>query len=290
MFTQRPGNPDRLVKPVTVGSVFTGGPRRLGVRPPAPTQTTQIVPGTVHQAAQPTGSQWTQGLAGASATSLTPGSSAPKPTNSATTQTQPGPSPLDSTYFANVASNQFKVGNQINALNTQGGLADTALQASLGNLAYQEPRDELRAEQAANNRGALYSTVYDQQLGDLVHGYQTKQTALQTSHDNGALQRAAQIAALQGGIPLFNSQQAAAAAVRAANLNAANKALGQSTKPLVKSPPKATPVATAAARLAARIAKGPHAKPNPNAKGPNSVGAMSWGFVRQRNGSYLPSK
>src|SRR5438309_8975657 len=77
--------------------------------------------------------------------------------------------PFDSTYYANVAANQFKVGNQVNALNLQGTQNDTALQTALGQLAYQQPRDSLRLEEAANRNGGLFSQSYDAQQADLGH-------------------------------------------------------------------------------------------------------------------------
>jgi hypothetical protein len=173
--------------------------------------------------------------------------------NSATTQTAPpGPSPLDSTYFANVANNNFQVGNKVNALNAQSGYAQTDLQNALAQLAYQEPRDQLKAEEAANMRGGLYSTAYNQQLGDLTHNYQSKQTDLTNAYTRKQGAIASEGNALWAGIPIYASGQAAAATVRAANANLANKGLGEPSKPL-------TPAQkTAAQTLAAAIVTAQH--------------------------------
>ena len=68
----------------------------------------------------------------------------------------PVASPLDASYFGNVAANQFKTNNQINSLNLNSALASQAMQAALAQLAYQQPKDELKLEQNANRGGGLY--------------------------------------------------------------------------------------------------------------------------------------
>lgn len=138
----------------------------------------------------------------------------------------PQPSPLDAQYNANVAMNTFKVNQSIGSLNQQDTNNSVNLQTALAALAYQQPRDQLTTEQNANRRGALYSSVYNQQAGDLAHKYATQQTADQTGFNqkHGAIQ--SQIAGLKAGIPIYNQGQAQASAARVAALIAANPATG----------------------------------------------------------------
>lgn len=142
-------------------------------------------------------------------------------------QGAPGASGLDSTYYANTAQNAFNVGNQVNAINLRDAIAGTNLESALGQLAFTQPRDELKLEQGANQRGALYSSVYSQNLGDLNKGYADKQAGLQNAYASQLAQDASQIEALQGGIPLYNDQQAAGSASRASALAARNPASGE---------------------------------------------------------------
>lgn len=149
--------------------------------------------------------------------------------------------PLDATYFSNAAQNLFNVNNKVTGLQQQSAASSNALQTALGNLAYQQPRDQLKLMQAANARGGLYSTPYDQQQGDLVHNYATRQTAAIAA--DAARQQAVQqqIASLQSGIPLYNEQQALASAIRMSAQAAKNPALGQPAVPTTAQPkaPKA---------------------------------------------------
>lgn len=253
-WTQKAPRPDRPVPPVRVGSVFGGGPSKLGV-PRQPPKATGLVPGgppsPSRQAPPRVGSFAPQPPTGPAPTVL---KGPPGGSNSATqtpAQQAAGPSPLDSTYFANVASNQFQVGNKINALNEANAYGQTDLAKTLANYQYQQPRALLAAERAAAANGALYSTGYGQQLGDIGHQYLTNEGNAQDAYARQVAQRNAEIQGLQGSIPLYNTQQAAAAAVRAAQQNAANKALGEPTSPLVPSKP-VTP--TAASSLAAALA------------------------------------
>lgn len=163
------------------------------------------------------------------------------------TTPKPTGSPLDATYYANLAANQLKVGNQIAADNAQIGNLGVSLQSALAQLAYQQPRDQLALEQKANARGALYSSGYDQQLGDLNNTYLTKQTGdtADEAQKVGVLQT--DISNLQAGIPIYNSQQYAAAVARAAKLAATNPALGAPLPP--------TPTASAASAIAPKELK-----------------------------------
>lgn len=172
------------------------------------------------------------GLTAAARPRVSPTQSAAPTTTATPTSggTSTGPSsPLDATYYANLAANQLKVGNQINGLTAQSQNANTALQAALGQLAYQQPRDQLRVEEAANNRGALYSSVEAQQQGNLLNQYQTKQSGLTSGNAEKQAAIAAQIAALQQGQPLYADQQYDDAVARAIKAAASNPATGQAT-------------------------------------------------------------
>lgn len=140
-------------------------------------------------------------------------------------------SPLDSTYFDNIAANNFKVGNQINSLTSQGQNLNTNLTNALAQLAYQQPRDNLKLEQNANKAGALYSSVYDQNLGNLNNTYQTKQSGLVDTNAQKQAQLSSEIGGLQQGIPIYNSAQYDDAVARAAKAAATNPASGQPAIP-----------------------------------------------------------
>ena len=186
---------------------------------------------------------------------------APKPTAGAAgaPAAPQGPSGLDATYFANTNTNQFKVGNQINALNLKSAADTTALQSALAQLAYQQPRAQLALEQKANDTGSLYSSVYDQNLGNLNYGYLGKEGGLINNDANAQAAINAQIAALMGSIPLYDAGQAAAAASRSSNVAAKNPAVGQ--------PTPAKQLATKIAK-APRTLKAPKLKPGQAAFGP----------------------
>lgn len=173
-------------------------------------------------------------------------------------------SPLDSTYYDNLAMNQFKVGNQVNALTAAGQNDTTALQSALGQLAYQQPRDSLKLEQGANRTGGLYSSVYDQNQGNLLNSYQTRQSGLTSANAEKQAAIASQIGGLQQGIPVYDSAQYDAAVGRAAKLAAANPATGQSPGVLPAAPaPGVAPNAPTAAQIAQWVAAG--SKPTPAA-------------------------
>lgn len=156
-------------------------------------------------------------------------STPPKPaTSPAAPGAQPSTGdPRDATYYQNVAANQFKVNNEINALNLQGQQANTALQAQLAALDYQQPRSQLALEQRANAAGSLYSSAEGQRQGDLVHQFATQRGSDQTAYDNLASKIAGQISGLEQGVPIYNSGQYLAAAIRAAQAAANNPATGQ---------------------------------------------------------------
>jgi hypothetical protein len=143
----------------------------------------------------------------------------------------PTPAPWDATAASNSASHLFDVNSKVAGLQQQEGYNNTALQAALGSLAYAEPRAELAAGENANRRGALFSSVYGQQLGDLINQYQGKQQGLtaQNTEKNAALD--SQIAALLGGVPLYDAQQSADAGVRLSQQAANNPSVPTSTPP-----------------------------------------------------------
>lgn len=166
-----------------------------------------------------------------------PPSTHPAPPPGAPPAAPPGPT-FDSTALANIAANQFRVNNQLNALNQTSAMDQTALQQALAALSYQQPRDSLALEEAANRRGALFSSVYGQQLGDLTHKYSTREMQAKQATANKLAAIASQIAALRGGVSIYNEGQAAAAAQRAAQAAAKDPASGEAAGPLNTLGPK----------------------------------------------------
>lgn len=137
--------------------------------------------------------------------------------------------PIDATAASNIATHTFNTNNQINADQAQITNLGTNLANALAALAYQQPRDELGLEQGANARGALYSTAYNQNLGDLIHKYATQQNNLTTTEGQNVGALNAAISALQGSIPLYNNNQYALAAGRLIQQAQNNPATGQPT-------------------------------------------------------------
>ena len=188
------------------------------------------------------------GNAGKTGKGGTKAGSPPPPVPSATTAAPAAApaatgSPLDSTYYQNVAANNLKLGQSIAALNLQQSQGRTAEQTALGNIAYAQPRADLAAEQRANAGGGLYSSVYDQNLGTLNQGYQNQRTAATTNYQNLVDRIAGQISAQQANTGLQNTGEAAASTQRAATAAAANPALGQTapTTPVARTPPPGAP-------------------------------------------------
>ena len=199
--------PPRLPAPPRGGTPhqFRGGPVRL--RNPNVLHQTTTGGGTPAPGSPPAGG----------------GTPTPTPGGGGGTQT---PSPLDATYYQNVADNLFKVNSQVNALNLQGSQDTTALQSALAQLAYQQPRSQLALEQGANRNGSLYSSVYDQNLGNLNYQFAGKQGAAENTYGSQMANLASQIAAAQAGIPIYNEGQYQDAVQRQAALDAADKSLG----------------------------------------------------------------
>lgn len=188
----------------------------------------------------------------------------------------PAPSGLDSTYYTNVANNLFKAQNSITADQQAETANNTALQTALGQLAYAQPRAQLALEQKANVGGGLYSSVYDQNLGNLNNTYLQKEGADTTAAGgkNAALE--AKIAALFGSIPLYNTAQASDSAGRAAVLAAANPAAGQT--PIL--PPAPAPAPAPAAKAPVKAA------PKPPAKDTHLSGSNITKLVRKLGGGF----
>jgi hypothetical protein len=228
--------------PSIIGQAMIGHPSWFPGSTPKPTNSGI---GTAGSAVANSAANLTQPTTPAS----TPGAASP----SATAAT--GGSPLDSTYYQNVADNTFKVQNAINALNLTGTNDQTALQTALAALAYQQPRDQLALEQKANQSGGLYSSVENMNQANLVHSYATKQTADQTTYQNDLAKIAAQIAADQGGIPVYNANQALLSGARAATLAQNNPGLAAPAVP-------PAPAAGAAGKATAKPVK-----PNINVAG-----------------------
>ena len=174
---------------------------------------TQLNPGTPRPTTLPPGLN----VPGAANPGQTAGTSA---TTTASQPTLPGVNPngppLDATALSNIAAHQFGVNQRVNTIantdvpNLRGNLAN-----AIAALNYQQPRDELGAEQAANRIGALYSSVYAQNLGNLIHAYATKGNDLTTAEGQSEGTLFNEAAGLEGGIPLYNAGQQAAAGQRA---------------------------------------------------------------------------
>jgi hypothetical protein len=129
----------------------------------------------------------------------------------------------------------FDTNRQIDALNLANTQAGTAYQAALGQLNYQQPRDLLRLEAAANARGGLYSSGYDQSAADLGTQYGNRNIAATNDYNNTLDRNNANIASLQQGVGVYNLAQALASAERASQAAANNPAIGQ-TAPVSQTP------------------------------------------------------
>lgn len=126
----------------------------------------------------------------------------------------PGGPYADSTALANIGTNTYNVNQQVGGIQLRDAQAAVALQQALAKLAYQQPRDALSLEQNANRGGGLYSSVESLNQGNLAHRYLDANTSAQTGYSNQMQGDAARIAGLQGGIPIYNAGQYAAAAQR----------------------------------------------------------------------------
>jgi len=203
---------------------------------------------------------------GATLSGLHPGTPPQKPPTTVPpkasgTTTAPPASPLDSTYYQNIAANQFKVNNQINSLTAQGQNANTSLQSALAQLAYQQPRDQLKAEQAMNARGGLYSSVEGQNQGNIVNQYQTRQSGLTQANAQKQAAISSEIKGLQEGEPIYDAGQYDAAVARAVKAALANPATGQAPISTPAPPSVAPPPAKAKVPANYKIGQGvPKAK------------------------------
>jgi hypothetical protein len=133
-------------------------------------------------------------------------------------------SPLDSTYFSNVAANLFKANQAINGLNLSTRLAGTSLQNTLGQIAYAQPRAQLAAEQKFNANGGLFSSVENQAEGDLANKFLQARSAAENKFTSLRDMNALKIGQLRAGIPIYNNEQALAAGQRATKLAASSPA------------------------------------------------------------------
>jgi hypothetical protein len=133
------------------------------------------------------------------------------------------------------------VGNSINSINLGIGQQQGALQATLNQLAYQQPRDQLALEERANAGGGLYSSVYNQNLGNLNFKYATNQNNAQTKYNNYYNTAEGRINALLDAQKAYDSAQALASTGRLAAAAAANPAEAAPPQaPTPASPPAPT--------------------------------------------------
>lgn len=173
----------------------------------------------------------------------------PQPSTSGVSQGGGGAadSPLDATYYNDIANYLFKTNNSIAADQAKIAQNNTALQSALGQLNYQEPRSDLALNQGMNARGGLYSSVQQQGLADLGTKFATARTANTTHYGNLNQGLQSEIGNLQAtedpnsptmlAFALASAQRAAAAAQ-------ANQALGAPAPALAPAPSPA-PVAAA---------------------------------------------
>ena len=189
----------------------------------------------------------------------TPGASpAGGPTSS---NGSPAAPTLDATAIANMAENQFKANQAIANLQQQQTSASTALQQQLAALHQQQPLSDLRLMTGANARGGLLTSAYGQQLGNLNQTFADKQLADQSAYGDKSAQIANAITGLQQGVPIYDAQQAAAAAERASNTAAKSPASTLPTAP-------AKPAGGNRQRLAQAIARGVRSAPRLDVAGP----------------------
>lgn len=169
---------------------------------------------------------------------------APVPTGTTGTAGTAG-NELDAAYYNNVAANNVKVGNSINSINLGIGQQQGALQATLNQLVYQQPRDQLALEERANAGGGLYSSVYNQNLGNLNFKYATNQSNAQTKYNNYYNTAEGRINALLDAQKAYDSAQALASTGRLAAAAASNPAEAAPPAPPQAPTPASPPAPTA---------------------------------------------
>lgn len=230
-----------IVKGTSATSGLTTIPRVAG----APSSLTKGLPGSLQTGLAGTGI--TKGLPGSlqqpgsipgHPTGLsTPASPAAASGSPAPAQTPAAPTPLDATYYAQVAANTAKLNSLQNTLNLTGAADQTTLQNTLGTLGYQQPRAELVLEDKANQGNSLFSTAYQQGLSDLVNKYSTAANKAQTTYATATDKLAAQLAADQaqyGTAGTADQADYAAAVARAITAAEKNPATGATpTAPVV---------------------------------------------------------
>lgn len=177
--------------------------RALNTPPPVPGASEEINPGPVRRPGSKAMLHAMTGGGGALG-ATGPGGAAAQP-----------PSPFyDATALANIAQNMFNTNQKIAGLNAQISNAGINYQNQVGQLNYQQPRDQLAMMQGANSRGGLFSSVENQNQGNLVNKYDTARSADLQNFGNTWGSDLAQIADLQGGIRLYNQGQSANAVNR----------------------------------------------------------------------------
>ena len=252
----KPGAPATSI----ISQALAGHPNWSGATPAnapaAPATPPPFLPG-----APPIGSTINYPLAnvaaGKPAVPTAPATPAPAPAPTPAAPAAPQAPPLDSTYYQNVADNWARIGTSIGALNLQGTQDQTALQTALAALAYQQPRDQLAAEQAANRGGGLYSSVENLNQANLAHAYATKNIAANTTYTNAIDRLAGQIAGLNQGGTQYEHEQQTASGQRAVTAAANAPAPAAPAAPKATAAPKPPAGAPAGSRLTGRTPPGP---------------------------------
>ena len=234
----------------TLGSVSTITGQKLGFRPARPQfahfGSVHTITGQRLNFGRPQRAPKPIGAARTAAPATTPTSSAAQPGSgggSGSAQTDQWGNPLDSTALNNIALHGASTGESITGLQQQEAYDNTALQAALGQLAYQQPRDQLRMMQQANARGGLYSSVEGQNQGNLVHSYAARANGLTASNAERIAALNEKIAGLRSGENTYDFEQGLASAGRLSTQAANN-------------PPASAPGTATVGKAAAKGAKG----------------------------------
>jgi hypothetical protein len=131
--------------------------------------------------------------------------------------------PLDSTYLSNIAADQYQRNNQLAGLAQQGSVdqADTA--EALRRMAIQRQQSQQAYNSNAARQGSLLSGRAVQGYGRMDTGYQQRGNDVQDQLARRLASRQQQAAEIQGGASIYDNQQQAASARRAADLTWLNR-------------------------------------------------------------------
>ena len=123
--------------------------------------------------------------------------------------------PLDSTYYADLASAQHDVQTKEAQLQEQSSTDAAARTEALRRINEAAPKQEYAATANANARGLFYSTALGQDIGNIKTANAQKMGDLNTQFDQRERARSAAKAALESGLTIQEAAFAAQAADRA---------------------------------------------------------------------------